>query len=625
MLKKSKTMKSQLLSIIFFLLLTTISTGEISSPPSINVVYPPEGKEITSSDSTFIFGSVTPGSDLVINDQYIEVHKNGAFLAYLPLKSGDFVFQLEAMYQGSISRREIRVKVPSPHLPTPRDTLRIENYYKSPAQDLVLSPGDIIQTSFKGTPGCSASFYIDGLTSNLPMTESSKPESVFWGEGVFGKWEKKDSTLPEGIYTGLYKVRPDDRIENGKIIFELSKKIENPDSFYFPAQACFDREKMLVCLADSTPGKVTIKGESVPQIVELKDTSTIIRTGPGNGYLLLYQPLGVRFVSNGKNGDWIKLRLAQNVEGWAKAEALNFLPAGTSLPESEIKFIRTEIQDDRTLIRIPLNQKLPYEIEQEFSPPVLILKLFGGNSDTDWIRYDSKDEVIKEIKWEQPEKKVFQLKIYLKQKRFWGYDIYYQGNELCLEIRKEPVVKYRLKGLRICIDPGHSPESGAVGPTGLEEKVVNLEIALKLKYLLERAGAEVFMTRNGMESVGIYERPKKALENNCQLLISIHNNALPDGVNPFVNNGVSTYYYHPQSLELARAIQKELVSDLQIQDQGLYYANFALTRPYQFLSVLVECAFIIYPQQEELLRSEAFQKKCAFGIYQGLLNYLKEK
>ncbi|OGC82910.1 MAG: hypothetical protein A2W07_09245 [candidate division Zixibacteria bacterium RBG_16_43_9] len=618
-------MKFKVILIITLILFIEAYSAEINSLPKINVVYPPEGKEITSTDSTFIFGSVTPGSDLVINDQYIEVHKNGAFLAYLPLKPGDFVFQLEAMNQGGISRKEIKVKVPFQHLPTPKDSLRIENYEKAPSQDMVLTSGDIVQASFRGTPGCSASFYIEGLTSYLPMIESAKSESVFWGEGVFGKGEKKDSTVPDGLYTGLYKIKPGDRIENGTIVFELIKKIQNPDLFYFPSQACFDQEKMLVCLADSASGKVTIKEEIVPQIVELKDTSTIIRTGPGLGYLLLYQPQGVRFLANGRSGDWIRLRLAQNIEGWVKAEALNFLPPGTPLPESEIKFIRTETEDDRTLIRIPLKQKLPYEIEQEFSPPVLILKLYGGNSNTDWIRYNLKDEIIKEIKWEQPEKRVFQVKVYLKQKRFWGYDVYYRENELCLEIRKEPEVKYRLKGLKICIDPGHSPESGAVGPTGLEEKVVNLEIALKLKYLLEKYGAEVFMTRQGMEGVGIYERPQKAVKNNCHILISIHNNALPDGVNPFYNNGVSTYYYHPQSLELARGIQKELVKDLQIQDQGLYYANFALTRPYQLLSVLVECAFIIYPQQEELLRSGVFQKKCALGIYQGILNYLKEK
>ncbi len=618
-------MKKWITLVILVLSLTAISEGEIGAPPTINVVYPPEGKEITSTDSTFIFGSVTPGSDLVINDQYIEVHKNGAFLAYLPLKPGDFVFQLEAMNQGGISKKEVKVKVPFPHYRTPEDSLRIEAYDKAPSQDLVLTSGDIIQASFRGTPGCTASFYIEGLTSYLPMTELARYDSVFWAEGVFGKWERRDSILPDGIYTGLYKIKPGDRIENGTIVFELIKKVQNPDSFYFPAQACFDWEKMLVCLADSAPGKITIREETVPQIVELKDTSTIIRTGPGKGYLLLYQPQGARFVANGRNGEWIRFRLAQNIDGWAKADALSFLPPGSPLPQSGIKFIRTEKQDDRTLIRIPLKQKLPYEIEQEFSPPVLVLKLFGGNSDTDWIRYDSMDEVIREIKWEQPEKSVFQIKIYLKQKRFWGYDIYYQGNDLCLELKKEPVVKYRLKGLRICLDPGHSPESGAVGPTGLEEKTVNLEIALKLKHLLEKAGAEVSITRSGAEGIGIYERPKKALENNSHILISIHNNALPDGVNPFVNNGVSTYYYHPQSLELARAVQKELVKDLQIPDQGLYYANFALTRPYQFLSILVECAFIIYPQQEELLRSEVFQKKCAFGIYQGLLNFLKEK
>jgi N-acetylmuramoyl-L-alanine amidase len=616
-------MKSQLILIILVLSFKTVF-GEINNPPTIKVIYPNEGREITSSDSTFIFGSITTGSDLKINGQNIKVYKNGAFLAYLPLKPGDFVFELIASNQNGISTKKVTVKVPFPLLPTPEDILRIESSGKTPSYDLVLNPGDIIQTSFKGTPNCSAFFYIQGLTSPLPMTESYKSNPVFWGEGVFGKWETKDSILPEGIYTGLYKIKSSDKIENGKIVFEIFKKVDNIDSFYFPDQAFYDPEKELVCLVDSAPGKITIKENEIPQIVELKDTSTIIRTGPGLGYLLLYQPQGVRFVADGRNGNWVRLNLTDNIEGWAKAEALNFLPAGTPVPESNIEFIRSEMLNDRTRIKISLSQKLPYEVQQENSPPVLLLKIYGGNSDTDWIRYDLKDEIIKEIRWEQVGKKVYQLKFYLKQKRFWGYDIYYKDNELCLEIRKEPELKLKLKGLKVCIDPGHSPESGAVGPTGLAEKVVNLEIATKLKKILEKNGAEVILTRYGMEGVGIYERPEIAADNNCHILISIHNNALPDGVNPFINNGVSTYYYHPQSLELARAIQKELVKKLQIPDQGLYYANFALTRPYQFLSVLVECAFIIYPEQEELLRSEVFQKKCALSIYQGILNYLKE-
>lgn len=616
-------MKNSLFLLITFLFCLQSSAAEVNNPPVINVVYPREGQDITAYDSTFIFGSLTPGSELSINGQKVNVHKNGAFIAYLPLQPGDFVFDLIAYNQYGISTKLLKVKVPSPFLPAPKDTLRIEPYGKNPSVDLLLNPGDIIRTGFQGTPGCSALFYIEGLTSFIPMTESYEKTPVYWGEGVWGSWKSEDSVIRKGIYTGVYKLKSTDRIENGKIVFELYKKIENPDSFYYPAEAFFDREKMQVCMLDSAAGRITIKEDLVPRIVELKDTTTIIRTGPQLGYKLLYQPGGIRFLVTGKAGVWLKLRLAENIEGWAREELFNSLPSGTPVPQSNIKLIRTISLNDRTKIRIPLNQKIPYEILQELDPPILTLKLYGGNSDVDWIRYDTRDGIIKEIRWEQPQKGVFELKIYLKQKRFWGYDLYYQGSELNLDIKKEPEIKSRLKGLRICLDPGHSPDPGAVGPTGLEEKVVNLEIANNLKKLLEKNGAEVILTRYGAEEVGIYERADKAVKNNCNILISIHNNALPDGVNPFYDHGTSTYYYHPQSLGLARSIQQALVGKLELPDEGYYYGNLALSRPHQLLSVLVECAFIMLPEQEELLREDSFQKKIASGIYQGILEFIR--
>jgi len=616
-------MKINLLLILIPLLFLQTAAEEIDKLPLIKVVYPREGQNIAASDSTFIFGSVTPGSDLKINGQKTKIYKNGAFLAYLPLGPGDFIFELIASNQYGISTKQVKVNVPLPTLPTPEDTLRIETNGKRPSVDMHLNPGDIIQTSFRGTPNCSALFYIEGLTSFIPMTEFYKKIPVYWGEGVWGTWETEDSVISKGIYTGVYKIKPTDKIEKGKIVFELHKRVEKPDSFYFPDNAFYDQEKMQACLLDSASGRVTIKEDVVPQVVELRDTTTIIRTGPQLGYKLLYQPGGIRFVATGKAGEWLRLRLAENIEGWAKEDFFNSLPSGTPVPQSNIKLIRTLSFNYRTKIRIPLSQKLPYEILQELDPPVLTLRLYGGNSDVDWIRYDTKDQIIKEIRWIQPQEEVFEMKVYLKQKRFWGYDIYYRDNELNLEIKKEPEVKSRIKGLRICLDPGHSPETGAVGPTGLEEKVVNLEIAYKLKKLLEKNGAEVVMTRYGSEELGIYERPEKAVKSNCHILISIHNNALPDGVNPFSGHGVSTYYYHPQSLELARSIQKELVEKIKLPDEGLYYGNLALSRPYQLLSILVECAFIMLPEQEELLREEKFQKRIASGIYEGILNYIK--
>ncbi|MBD3168492.1 MAG: N-acetylmuramoyl-L-alanine amidase, partial [candidate division Zixibacteria bacterium] len=164
----------------------------------------------------------------------------------------------------------------------------------------------------------------------------------------------------------------------------------------------------------------------------------------------------------------------------------------------------------------------------------------------------------------------------------------------------------------------------AVGPTGLLEKDINLWISHKLRKILEKNGAEVIQTRYGHEPVDIYERPQIAERFNADVLISVHNNALPDGVNPFENNGVSSYYYHPQSKPLADAIQQRLIEKTGLPDFGVYYGNLALTRPTEFISVLVECAFMMMPEQEAMLKDWDFQEKCAEAIYLGICEFLRE-
>ncbi|MFQ5753669.1 MAG: N-acetylmuramoyl-L-alanine amidase, partial [bacterium] len=241
---------------------------------------------------------------------------------------------------------------------------------------------------------------------------------------------------------------------------------------------------------------------------------------------------------------------------------------------------------------------------------------------TDWIRYDFGDPTIKEIKWLQPTNGVYQLKIELHNKQQWGFNPYYEDTNLIVEIKRPPK-KLALKELLICIDPGHGPDNGAIGPTRLKEKDVNLNLALVLKEKLEKKGAQVFLTRKEQHGASLSVRPKMAAFLEADILLSLHHNAIPDGVNPFSSRGSSTYYYHVQSYPLASAIQKRLLEKLKLPNFGLYYDNLALCRPPQMPAVLIEPAFIMHPEEEMLIKSRKQQQKIADAIVKGIEDFLK--
>jgi len=609
-------------------LIWALFSTNVFSAPEIKVVYPKNGQIIGAYDSTFIFGQVTSGSALEINGFNVEVYDNGAFMAFLPLEPGDFYFRLKAKNKGKTTFDSVMVLVPYPTSSTPEDTLRIEKTSLKPNRDMVLTSGDVIQVSFKGTPECWGYFKIDGLTPDLPMTELP-PERRFPNKGlkVFGEnGRKKGKDWIRGIYYGSYIAKEGDRIDSAKIIFRLTKKLSSLGDFLtfsFPENTVIDTFNNLVSVVDTAFGEVTLKKYQAPQIIEFLDSTLIARTGPKLGYVLLYQPKGVRAVATGGTGDWVRIKLADDEIAWVEKDSVFFLPEGTPAPKGFVTHIRTQKTENGVQVRIPLQERLPYRVEEEKSS--FIFTIYYAVSNTDWVRYDSEDEIIDQIRWSQPKSLVYQLKIDLNQKQIWGYHVFYENKTLVLEIKKKPEVRGKLKGLTIAVDAGHSKDPGAVGPTGLSEKEINLQIAKRLKKVLERGGAKVIMTRVWMEDVPLYDRPQKAIEAGCDILISIHNNALPDGINPFFNNGTSTYYYHPHAKPLAKEIQRELVKKLDLPDYGLFHGNLALTRPSQLLSVLVECAFIILPEQEMLLREKRFQEKIADGIYRGILNFLEKK
>jgi len=131
--------------------------------------------------------------------------------------------------------------------------------------------------------------------------------------------------------------------------------------------------------------------------------------------------------------------------------------------------------------------------------------------------------------------------------------------------------------------------------------------------------------RTSDSAVDLWPRVHLAEEANADLLVSIHNNALPDGINPFVNNGTSVYYNHPRSVPLARAIQAELLRRLGLRDLGVGRGDLALVRGTWMPSVLTEGLFMTLPDQEFALRSPQGQRLYAQAVADGLRRYLADR
>lgn len=196
--------------------------------------------------------------------------------------------------------------------------------------------------------------------------------------------------------------------------------------------------------------------------------------------------------------------------------------------------------------------------------------------------------------------------------------------------KKEPPQKFAftsgLKKKVIVIDPGHGgSDPGAIGLAGLQEKSVNLAVALKAKELLQKAGAKVFLTRE--TDIDVYGPAATAVEElksrttiahtqKADIFISIHSNA---SVNRTVS-GTSTYFYQktPYDALLAQSIQNELVQAGGLTDRRIHAANFYVVKRTMMPAALLELAFISNKDDEKLLGSPKFQEKMAQGIVRGI-------
>jgi N-acetylmuramoyl-L-alanine amidase len=221
---------------------------------------------------------------------------------------------------------------------------------------------------------------------------------------------------------------------------------------------------------------------------------------------------------------------------------------------------------------------------------------------------------------------------------------------------------FGLKLGRVVIDAGHGGhDSGTVGPNGLMEKDLVLDVALRLGALItKQLGAEVVYTRSSDIFIPLEERTKIANDHKADLFISVHANSSAEPA----ATGVETYYFNlnsdkvgldlatrenasagssisdlndllhravlqtklEESREFAQKVQASLIansakSSVKVRDRGVRQAPFVVLIGATMPSILAEIGFVSNPHDERLLRRNDTRQHIAEALMKGVLQY----
>jgi N-acetylmuramoyl-L-alanine amidase len=167
----------------------------------------------------------------------------------------------------------------------------------------------------------------------------------------------------------------------------------------------------------------------------------------------------------------------------------------------------------------------------------------------------------------------------------------------------------------IVIDAGHGGyDRGGVPGQRISEKDKTLDVAQRLKRILQAEGYRVIMTRDSDVFVPLPTRVAIANSYRGASFISIHFNC----ASRVGANGIETYYYRGDSASLAASIHRNVVSGAPSENRGIRRRGFYVLRRTAIPSVLVECGFLTNPTEGRLALTGDYRQKLAEQIARGI-------
>lgn len=204
------------------------------------------------------------------------------------------------------------------------------------------------------------------------------------------------------------------------------------------------------------------------------------------------------------------------------------------------------------------------------------------------------------------------------------------GKVLRSEIQRGREVSTRAVPPVILLDPGHGGmDAGKTGTNGVEEKEINLKIALYIKELLEKEKIEVVMTRTDDQRLAetqvkdLKERVRIMNEEKPVLAVSIHQNSYhEEGV-----HGAQVFYYgdSAEGKEAGEIMQKLLNENIPGNNkEAKANRSYYILKKTEVPVIIVECGFLSNYEEAQKLADENYQRTMADVIKEGILCYMQE-
>lgn len=167
----------------------------------------------------------------------------------------------------------------------------------------------------------------------------------------------------------------------------------------------------------------------------------------------------------------------------------------------------------------------------------------------------------------------------------------------------------------VVIDAGHGGfDRGGVPGQRISEKDKTLDVALRLRRILQAGGTRVIMTRDRDVFIPLGTRTSIANSYRNAVFVSIHFNCSTRAG----ANGIETYYYRSDSAALAASIHRNVIAGAPTENRGIRRRGFFVLRRTAIPSVLVECGFLTNPTEGRLAQTDSYRQKLAEQIARGI-------